>query len=51
MEEIWRDVPRYEGLYQVSSTGKVRSLNYNGTKKQKELKPIMLRKILCCCII
>ena len=25
MEEIWKDIVGYEGLYQVSSTGKVRS--------------------------
>lgn len=26
MEEIWKDVPEYEGLYEVSSLGRVRSL-------------------------
>jgi hypothetical protein len=26
--EVWRDVPGYEGLYQVSDCGNVRSLNY-----------------------
>lgn len=26
-EEIWRDVPGYEGLYQVSDLGRVRSLD------------------------
>ena len=29
MNEIWRDVPGYEGLYQVSNYGGVRSMNYN----------------------
>lgn len=24
MEEIWKDIEGYEGLYQVSNTGKVR---------------------------
>lgn len=28
MEEIWRDIPGYEGMYQVSSRGNVRSLNW-----------------------
>lgn len=26
MEEIWKDVPEYEGLYQVSSFGRIKSL-------------------------
>lgn len=26
MEEIWKDIPEYEGLYQVSSLGRVKSL-------------------------
>lgn len=34
----WRDVIGYEGLYQVSDEGNVRSLNYNKTGKVKELK-------------
>lgn len=28
--EIWKDIPGYEGLYQVSNMGRVRSLNYRG---------------------
>lgn len=35
--EIWKDIPGYEGLYQVSNLGCVKSLNYNGTKKEKLL--------------
>lgn len=38
MEEIWKDIKGYEGKYQVSNTGKVKSLNYNNTGKEKELK-------------
>lgn len=30
--EIWKDIPGYEGLYQVSNYGNVKSLNYRGTK-------------------
>lgn len=37
-KQIWRDIPGYEGLYQVSNTGKVRSLNYRRSKKTKILK-------------
>lgn len=46
-EEIWRDIPGYEGLYQASNLGRIRSLdrtvrhNYGGTavKKGKILMP------------
>ena len=37
MEE-WRDIKGYEGLYQVSNTGKVKSLNYSKTGKEGILK-------------
>lgn len=36
--EAWKDVVGYEGLYQVSNTGKVRSLNYKRQNKTKILK-------------
>lgn len=38
-KQCWRDIEGYEGKYQVSNTGRVRSLNYNGTGKTKVLKP------------
>ena len=38
MKEIWRDIKGYEGLYQVSNYGNVRSMNYSRTKRVKELK-------------
>lgn len=28
MKESWKDIPGYEGRYQVSNTGKVKSMNY-----------------------
>jgi len=34
--EIWRDIPEYEGLYQVSNLGRVKSLKQN---KELILKP------------
>ena len=37
-EEIWKDAPGYEGRYQVSNLGKVKSLNYNRTCKEVILK-------------
>lgn len=38
MNEIWRDIPGYEGLYQVSNYGNVRSMNYMNTGTVKVLK-------------
>lgn len=37
--EIWKDIKGYEGLYQVSNLGNVRSLNFHREKKIKILKP------------
>lgn len=37
MEEIWRDIEGYEGLYQVSNLGKVRSLRYKNRDEVREL--------------
>ena len=41
MKEIWKDIEGYEGIYQVSNTGKVKSLDrkvWNYTKKGRVLK-------------
>ena len=38
MNEIWKDILGYEGLYQISNLGDVRSLNYNHTGEIKLLK-------------
>lgn len=43
MKEIWKDVKGYEGLYQVSNFGRVKSLNYNNTKKAKILIPKVIK--------
>lgn len=37
MEE-WKDIEGYEGKYQISNEGRVKSLNYNNTKNEKILK-------------
>lgn len=39
MKEIWKDIIGYEGKYQVSNKGNIKSLNYNNTKQEKVLKP------------
>lgn len=39
MNEVWRDVVGYEGLYQVSDQGNVKSLNYRHTGKERVMKP------------
>lgn len=47
--EVWKDVPGYEGLYQVSDLGRVRSLDivkeYNPIEK-KSYKKILKGRIL-----
>lgn len=42
-EEIWKPVVGYEGYYEVSNLGNVRSLNYNKTGSIKLLSPSVLR--------
>ena len=37
-EEIWKPIKDYEGLYEVSNLGRVKSLNYRGTRKERILK-------------
>lgn len=37
-EEIWKDIEGFEGKYQVSNLGNVKSLNYNHTNQEKMLK-------------
>lgn len=39
MKEVWKDIPGYEGLYQVSNYGSVMSLNYARRGYAKPLTP------------
>jgi hypothetical protein len=39
MKEQWTDIQGYEGLYQVSNLGRIKSLNYRKTGKEKILEP------------
>lgn len=38
IKEIYKDIPNYKGLYQVSNLGKIKSLGNNKLKKEKILK-------------
>ena len=38
--EIWKDIKGYEGLYQVSNKGRIKSLNYRRTGKEGILKGV-----------
>ena len=38
-KEVWKDIQGYEGKYQISSFGNVKSLNYGRTKKERILIP------------
>ena len=39
INEQWKPVEGYEGLYEISNLGRVKSLNYNRTGVEKVLKP------------
>ena len=43
-EEIWKDIPGYVGLYQVSNLGNVRSLNFNWHMPHKNAHHIKILK-------
>jgi hypothetical protein len=38
MNEIWKDIPNYEGLYQVSNLGRIKSLKKKERSREKILK-------------
>lgn len=38
-QEVWKDIAGYEGLYQVSNFGRVKSLNFHREKREGFLKP------------
>ena len=52
MNEIWKDIQGYEGLYQVSNLGRVRSLRDNHKNKRiKTLKPCNRGNYLGVCLM
>lgn len=40
MNEIWKDIAGYEGRYQVSNKGNVKSLHYRGHDEERIMKPV-----------
>lgn len=38
IEEVWKDIPDYEGLYQISNLGRVKSLPRKWSPKETILK-------------
>lgn len=48
MNEVWKDVPGYEGIYQVSSIGNIKSLErrVNTWNSYKIIKPMVLKTFL-----
>lgn len=38
MKEIWKDIPGYEGFYQVSNYGKIKNIKLNKHRKQRKDK-------------
>ncbi len=52
MNEMWKDIPNFDGKYQVSNMGNVRSIartiiRRNGRKQQIESKMLVSRKSGC----
>lgn len=39
MQEIWKDIPNYEGRYQVSNLGNIKSLSFKNQNFESLLKP------------
>ena len=47
MNEEWRDIKGYEGLYQVSNLGNVKSLHFNHTKEERLMHQCKSHKGYC----
>jgi hypothetical protein len=44
MKEIWRDIEGYEGLYQVSNLGRVKSLGNGGSNSKERIRKLSKEK-------
>ena len=45
IKEIWKDIPEYEGLYQASNLGKIKSLDRFNYKGHHNLEKILKQKL------
>jgi len=51
MEEIWKDIKEFEGVYQISNYGRLKSLKRYGRKQDKIIKPVLgKRGYFCYCL-
>ena len=50
MKEVWKDIKGYEGQYQISSLGRVKSLKYNNTKESKLLQQSLINNYYSVCL-
>lgn len=48
MNEIWRDIEGYEGVYQISSFGRVRRILSHNKAKAGLIKPLKTKKYYVC---
>lgn len=46
-DEIWKDVLNFEGRYQVSNHGRIRSIVTNHGKPQEKIKNVRIRSATC----
>lgn len=44
MQEVWKNIKGYEGLYQISNLGRIKSLPRNGTKPIETIKKTTVDK-------
>lgn len=42
MKEEWKSVVGYEGLYEISNLGRIKSLNFDGTKRERIMSPYLV---------
>lgn len=45
--EVWKDIEDFEGMYQISNLGRVKSLNYRHTKRERILQQRLNRYGYC----